>query len=209
VLAYLIALAGFAPLQEGALSFNYVAALLLLDTTVVIGLIFWLLARHGERPWAVFIGDVRIGREAALGLLLTPPIFAAAVITLGLLRQFTPWLHDVAENPLEELIRSGRHAFLFAIVATIGGGLREEIQRAFIVHRFRQHLGGAWIGLVLYSVVFGLGHRLQGWDAVLTTALLGLSWGAIYIARHSIVASVVSHSGFNATQIAQYVLLGR
>jgi len=208
-LTYVIAMTGLAPVQDGRLSFGYVTALLLLDAIVVIGLIVWLLVRRGEPPREVFVGSRPIGREALLGMPLTLMVFLLVVLLLSLLRRFAPWLHDVAENPLEQLISSGRQAALFTVVATIGGGLREEIQRAFILHRFEQHLGGAGVGLVLYSVVFGLGHRLQGWDAVITTAFLGLCWGAFYLQRRSIVAAVVSHSGFNAAQIFQYVMLGR
>lgn len=208
-LTYLIAVAGLAPIQDGRLSFGYVTALLLLDAIVIIGLIFWLLIRRGEHPREVFVGPRPIGREALLGVPLTLMVFSLVVILLGLLRRFAPWLHDVAQNPLEQLLSSGRQAALFAVVATIGGGLREEIQRAFILHRFEQHLGGAGVGLVLYSVVFGLGHRVQGWDAVITTTFLGLCWGTLYLLRRSIVAAVISHSGFNAAQIFQYVMLGR
>ena len=110
------------------------------------------------------------------------------------------------ENPLQDLIQTPTQALILAIVATIGGGLREEIQRAFILHRFEQHLGGAHVGLILYSVVFGIGHSLQGWDAVLTTAMLGAFWGYVYIARRSIVAPVVSHSGFNAAEIFVFLV---
>ena len=208
-LTYLIAMAVLAPIQDGQLSFGYVTALLLLDATVMIGLIFWLLARRGEHPRAVFLGSRPIGREALLGLPLTLIVFSLVVIVLSLLRRFAPWLHDVSENPLEHLISSRGQAAIFAVVATIGGGLREEVQRAFILHRFQQYLGGAGVGLVLYSIVFGIGHKLQGWDAVITTAFLGLCWGVLYLLRRSIVASVVSHSGFNAAQIVQFVMLGR
>ena len=62
------------------------------------------------------------------------------------------------------------------------------------------------VGLVLYSLVFGLGHSLQGWDAVLTTMLLGMFWGYVYLTRRSIVAPVVSHSGFNGAEILVYLL---
>jgi membrane protease YdiL (CAAX protease family) len=120
---------------------------------------------------------------------------------LSAARLLFPSLHNVKENPLQDLIQSPAQAFVLAIVATISGGLREEIQRAFILHRFEQYLGGAHVGLILYSLVFGLGHSLQGWDAVLATTILGVFWGWTYISRRSIVAPVVSHSGFNAAEI--------
>jgi membrane protease YdiL (CAAX protease family) len=39
------------------------------------------------------------------------------------------------------------------------------------------------------------------------TALLGLTWGVIYLRRRSIVAPVVSHAGYNALQIVQVLTL--
>ena len=205
-LAYMFALAGFTPLVGGRLSFAYIATLLLVDATLLIALIFWLLRRRGERPRDVFLGARRVGHEIKLGVCLTAAVFALAVVVLSAARMFFPSLHNVKENPLQDLIQTPAQALILAIVATISGGLREEIQRAFIVHRFEQYLGGAHVGLILYSLVFGLGHSLQGWDAVLTTALLGAFWGWIYIARRSIVAPVVSHSGFNAAEIFVFLV---
>jgi membrane protease YdiL (CAAX protease family) len=200
-LAGMFALAGFTPLVGGRLSFGYITTLLLFDATLLIALIFWLLRRRGESPRDVFLGPRPIGHEIRIGVGLTAAVFALAVVVLSAARVFFPSLHNVKENPLQDLIQTPAQALMLAIVATISGGLREEIQRAFILHRFEQYLGGAHIGLILYSLVFGLGHSLQGWDAVLTTAMLGAFWGWIYISRRSIVAPVVSHSGFNAAEI--------
>ena len=200
-LAYMFALAGFSPLAGERLSFGYITTLLLLDATILIALILWLLRRQGENPREVFLGVRPIGHEIKLGIPMTAIVFALAVVVLSAARFIFPALHNVQENPLQHLIQTPAQAAILAIVATIGGGLREEIQRAFILHRFEQHLGGAYLGLFLYSVVFGLGHSLQGWDAVLTTAMLGAFWGYVYITRRSIAAPVVSHSGFNAAEI--------
>ena len=57
-----------------------------------------------------------------------------------------------------------------------------------MLHRFEQHLGGARLGLVLYSLVFGAGHVIQGWDVAIVTALLGLAWGIVFLWRRSVVA---------------------
>ena len=208
-LASMFALAGFTPLVEGRLSFGYITTLLLLDATVLIALIFWLLRRRGERPRDVFLGARPVSQEIRLGAGLTAVVFALAVVVLSAARIFFPSLHNVKENPLQDLIQTPAQALILAIVATISGGLREEIQRAFIIHRFEQHLGGAHVGLILYSVVFGLGHSLQGWDAVLTTAMLGAFWGWIYITRRSIIAPIVSHSGFNAAEIVVFLVARR
>lgn len=205
-LAYMFALAGFTPLVAGRLSFGYITTLLLVDATILIALIVWLLRRNGESPYAVFTGGRPLVPEIYLGIPMTAAVFMLAVVVLSTARLVLPSLHNVDENPLQDLIRTPAQALILAVVATIGGGLREEIQRAFILHRFEQYLGGAHLGLVLYSIVFGLGHSLQGWDAVLTTAMLGAFWGYVYIRRRSIIAPAVSHSGFNAAEIFVFLM---
>ena len=192
----MFALAGFYAARGGRLSFAYITSLLLLDATLLIALIFWLLRRRGERPRDVFLGSA--ARSAPKSSSASGSRPSSSRWPSSCCRQrgiFFPSLHNVKENPLQDLIQTPAQAFILAIVATISGGLREEIQRAFIIHRFEQYLGGAHVGLILYSVVFGLGHSLQGWDAVLTTAMLGAFWGWIYITRRSIIAPVVSHTG--------------
>jgi membrane protease YdiL (CAAX protease family) len=208
-ITYLIALAGFSPLDGGHLSFGYVTTLLMLDAIMMIGMIFWFLHRHGERARDVFLGPRPTRHEVWLGIPMTAVVFMLALLVLSTTQRILPSLHNVPENPLQQLIATRSQAFVFAIVATIAGGLREEIQRAFIIHRFAQHLGGEKVGLILYSVIFGLGHSLQGWDAVVTTTILGLFWGYVYVSRRSIVAPVVSHSGFNAAEIFQYFMLAK
>jgi membrane protease YdiL (CAAX protease family) len=208
-LTFLIAKLGFSPYEGGRLSFGYITTMLLLDAALMIGLIFWFVHGHGERARDVFLGPRPILQEVWLGIPMIGVVFMLAMVVLSTAQRILPSLHNVPENPLQQLIATRNQALVFAVVATIAGGLREEIQRAFIIHRFEQHLGGEKVGWILYSVVFGLGHSLQGWDAVVTTTCLGLFWGYVYISRRSIVASVVSHSGFNSAEIFQYFMLAR
>jgi membrane protease YdiL (CAAX protease family) len=79
--------------------------------------------------------------------------------------------------------------------------VREELQRGFILHRFEQRLGGAYVGLAVFTIAFGLGHVSQGWDAAIAVGILGAIWGLIYIRRRSVVAPMVSHAGFDASQV--------
>jgi membrane protease YdiL (CAAX protease family) len=46
-------------------------------------------------------------------------------------------------------------------------------------------------------------------DAVIATALLGAFWGVVYLRRRSVVAPMVSHSGFDLLQVLQFVATGR
>jgi membrane protease YdiL (CAAX protease family) len=83
------------------------------------------------------------------------------------------------------------------------------VQRAFLLRRFERWLGGARVGIVVTSVVFGAGHFIQGADAAVATGLLGAFWGVVYLRRRSIGATVVSHAGFNLVQILQYLVIAR
>jgi membrane protease YdiL (CAAX protease family) len=49
---------------------------------------------------------------------------------------------------------------------------------------------------------------IQGYDVGVITTLMGLAWGMVYLRRRSIVAASVSHAGFNAAQILQFLLVG-
>jgi membrane protease YdiL (CAAX protease family) len=146
--------------------------------------------------------------EGLVGLIHIPLVFLLALTVMLGVRLLLPSLQDVERNPFETLVSSPAQAWIFILVAVVGGGLREEIQRAFILHRFRQHLGGPALGLILFSVVFGLGHSLQGTDVAVTTAALGLFWGVIYLRRRSVVAPIVSHSGFNSAEIFRFAVFG-
>ncbi|MEX2273644.1 MAG: type II CAAX endopeptidase family protein [Vicinamibacterales bacterium] len=195
-------LAGMRPDDgAGGLSLPFFGTLALADSVLLVGLIFLFLLARGESPRALLIGSRPPVQEAALGALLVPAVFIFVAIIVGGLRFIAPWLQTVPQNPLGALLDTPLEAVMFGFVVVVAGGLREEVQRAFILHRFEQSLGGAWIGLVLFSLFFGLGHIEQGVDVAIATAALGLFWGVLYLARRSIVAPAVSHAGFNLAQV--------
>jgi membrane protease YdiL (CAAX protease family) len=86
--------------------------------------------------------------------------------------------------------------------------VREELQRVFLLQRFEYHLGGAGVGVVVLSTAFGLGHAVQGWDAVIGTGVLGVVWSLLYLRRRSVLAPMVSHSGFNALEVLRVAIMG-
>jgi membrane protease YdiL (CAAX protease family) len=199
-LILLLTVGGNVP-PDGALSLSYVVRLSLLDAALVLGLIWVFLRLRGEDPIAIFVGRRPLGREANLGLLLVPAALVLVAATSAIVLKLAPWLHNVAQNPLEAMINSPAAAATFALVAVVAGGIREEVQRAFVLRRFETHLGGPVLGLVVFSIAFGLGHLVQGRDAALITGLLGAFWGVIYLKRRSIVAPVICHSGFNLVEV--------
>ena len=204
------AVLGFGPYTaQGQLRLGYVVGLSLADAAALIGLILLFLYAHGERPRNVLLGRRPFSLEAAAGLPLILVAFGIGIAVLAPIQRFAPWLHTVEHNPLQALLRSPRDAWLFALVVVVAGGVREEIQRAFLLHRFERWLGGGVTGVIVTSAAFGAGHLLQGADAAIATGLLGAFWGATYLRRRSAVASMVSHSGFDLLQILQFIVVGR
>ena len=200
---------GVAPFGAGGrLSMTYVTALLTADTAALVALIVWRLRAGGERARTLMLGTARWTREAALGVALTPVLFGGVAALIAALRWAWPGLHNVEANPFETLAHSPMNAAVLMVLVVVSGGLKEEFQRAFVLHRFEQSLGGARVGLVLYSAVFGAGHMIQGYDVGITTMLMGAAWGVVFLWRRSIVAPAVCHAGFNAAQIVQFVVSG-
>ena len=202
VLSALLAAAGLTALAPtGEPAFGFIVTLTLLDVVVVLGLVTAFLRARRESLGALVLGARPPGREAALGVLLVPPILVGAVGAVLLIGWAAPALRNVPDNPFLAMLSTPGRALLFTLVVVLAGGLREELQRAFILRRFDQHLGGGWLGLAVFSVAFGLGHAVQGWDTVIVTGALGAVWGTLYLTRGSAVAAMVSHAGFNVTQI--------
>jgi membrane protease YdiL (CAAX protease family) len=202
LLALMFQAAGWAPLDaRGGLSLRYVVGISLIDSVVVVSLAVVFLASRGERWQDVFLGTRSRWREMALGIGAAPAILLmVAAVGLGL-RAIFPWLHNVPDNPFAALMKTTEGLVVFAFVAVVAGGVREEVQRAFVLHRFRQHLGGATLGLWLFSLAFGLGHLVQGYDAAILTGMLGFIWGLLYLRRGSLLAPMVSHAIFNLLEV--------
>jgi len=202
--------AGWNPLTAtGAFSLPFIVTMSMADTVLLIVLMVLLTRAHGESVSGLWLGRRPVVREVLLGLAAVPVVFVLVVVLLNALRLAAPWLHNVPTNPLEDLARGGPlNAAAFGVVAIFAGGVREELQRAFLLRRFEKHLGGATVGVVVLSLLFGLGHLLQGWDAAITTGALGAFWAVMYLRRRSSVAPLVSHAGFNSLEVFRVAMGG-
>jgi membrane protease YdiL (CAAX protease family) len=210
LLQMLLVQAGWDPTTEsGGFSLPFVLAMSLADAALLIVLMVVLTRAHGESVSGLWLGERPVVRETLLGIALVPVVFLVVVVLLNLTRVLAPSLHNVQLNPLEDLARGGpANAAAFGVVAIVAGGVREELQRAFLLRRFEQHLGGTAVGVMVLSVAFGLGHAVQGWDEAVTTGSLGALWAIVYLRRRSSIAPVVSHAGFNSLEVLRVALGG-
>jgi membrane protease YdiL (CAAX protease family) len=208
VIAAVLALAAGMPLIDsgGQLSFEFFAILSFTDTAAIALLILLFLSLSGETSRAVFLGVRPIWGEVLRGLALLPIVFiAVSGIVLGI-RAVAPWMHTVTTSPLEAFMRTPLETAIFTVVVVLAGGVREELQRAFILHRFEQGLGGVRLGLVIFSLTFGALHVDQGVDVAVAIGALGFLWGVLYIRRRSALTAMVNHASFNAAQVLQAVI---
>lgn len=201
-----ILIVGMPPTRGENLSLEFIATVSFLDTALVAILIrvFLMFSRENSRD--VFIGRRPPLGEIGRGLALVPITFLLVVGLVTAVRAIAPWLHNVKVSPLEAFMRNPLDAAIFLVVVVLAGGVREELQRGFILHRFGQRLGGMWVGNLTFGLAFGIMHFDQGWDVALVIGLLGLAWGAFFIYRGSVLVSVANHAGFNAAQVLQQLL---
>jgi len=209
IITTVLATFGMQPFHEdGRFNAPFIFALTLLDTALLVGLVCFFFRAHRESFREQLFGGRRLGREMLFGLMLVPASFGVVVLVLLIVQLAAPSLRNVPLNPLAELARTRFDALLFAFVVMIAGGVREEIQRGFILRRFEQFLGGGMSGLVIFSCLFGLGHLDQGRDVAIATAVLGAFWGLIFLRRRSIAGPMVGHAGFNLLQVVKFLVMG-
>ena len=211
-------LLGTWPLDGGQISLEFFAIVGLLDTACIALLIRLFLTLSGETSRDVFLGRRPAWGEIWRGLALVPVAYIGVAAVVLTLRWIAPWLQTVEQNPLEHYMRSPLEAGIFLVVVMLAGGIREELQRAFILHRFesihftlplfgfRLRLGGVRFGLVVFTLIFGLLHIYEGVDAAVAIGLLGLFWGVLYIRRRSVVMPMVNHACFNGLQVVQVMI---
>ena len=191
--------AGGFPLDNVYLLCSYV----LLEAAITLGLLFLVLRAHGER-----IADLGFRTQAwkldvLLGLALVPVLFLINGVITAFFQAYLP-KHFSSHNPLLEIIHTRREMCLFVFSALVAGGIKEELQRAFILTRFREHLGKAWLGLLLWSIAFGGAHYVQGWQGMAAAGLFGFIFGAVYLARGSLLAPMVAHGLYDSLVLLGY-----
>lgn len=204
VAAVVLALGARIPLADAnGISFQFIAMVSLIDTAFVCLLIRVFLTLSGEDSTTVFVGRRPVSGEVLRGLASLPIVFLAVTGVVFALREIAPWTHNVKVSPFDAYLRSPLEAGIFLVVVVLAGGVREELQRGFILHRFEQRLGGIRLGLALFSVLFGLLHLDQGFDVATAVFLLGLFWGVLYVRRRSVVWAMTNHASFDAAQVLQ------
>ncbi len=195
----------FAPMLVGsfgvslheALGDSRVLGLLLFaDATCTIAFLWGMQRFRGRKlrslGWSRWgrVREFRLGLQVFLGLFLL--MFLLSVLIQAVL---PGWVTE--ENLVLALLQTPVDLAIFLAASLYAGGIKEELQRAFILTRFEDHLGGALPGLVLWSAVFGALHYTQGADNAVKAGCLGLVLGLLYWKRQRLEAPMVAHTLFD------------
>lgn len=180
-----------------------VSLYLLLEAGITFVLMLLVMKAHGEKIRGLGLGGSHWRADVLLGLSIIPLLFALNIVVSVIFQTFFPKFF-LERNPLTDLIHGPGDLGLFICAALIAGGIKEEVQRAFIVRRFQAYLGGANLGLVLWSIAFGIGHYVQGVQGMITAGIFGLIFGIAYLARSSLIAPMVAHGAYDALALLGY-----
>ncbi|MEE8348207.1 MAG: CPBP family glutamic-type intramembrane protease [Acidobacteriota bacterium] len=195
------------------------------EATLALILIVFLLHRRCESLSQLGWAWENIGQEVGWGFACVPVLFFSTIVVNIFFQAFLPQ-YITADNPLLDLIQDPGDLALFLFSSLYVGGIKEEIQRAFVLDRFERYLGaillwpflpfmswsnscservarrlGVVVGLILWSIFFAAGHAVQGVDKAAGAGVLGLLFGLLYLWRRNLIAPMVAHTLFDVTAL--------
>ncbi|MEJ2076973.1 MAG: type II CAAX endopeptidase family protein [Acidobacteriota bacterium] len=184
-------------------SVHFVVSLMLTEASITLPIIYILVRLRGQKLRSIGWWRGSFGREAAIGLAFLPILFASTILISQFFQHVFPQ-YATLKNPLLDLVQSPGQLLLMILSSLYVGGLKEETQRAFVLTRFDENLGGAVAGLVLWSLFFGYGHLIQGFDNAIAAGALGLIFGLLFIWRRSITGPMIAHAAYDVVTLIVY-----
>ncbi len=179
------------------------SAFLLLEAGITFLLLTIVLKAHGETFVSLGLQWDRWKPNLLIGLALVPLLFLINTIVVFVFHVYLPKYY-LEQNPLTGIIHTPQQLALFIFSALVAGGIKEEFQRAFILCRFGRYLGGAGLGLVLWSIAFGAGHYVQGMQGIAIATIYGLVFGITYLVSRSLIAPIVAHGAYDTIALLAY-----
>lgn len=156
----------------------------------------------GLQPWKAFGASPGLVFVAVAG---TVPLLAALAVSA---RVGAAWFEDVEAlvRPLIESVFRGRGVAGVVIVSALAG-VGEELLFRGVIQTGMAASFGAWAGLVVASVLFGMMHALSRAYFVLATAM-GLYLGVLYQATDNLLLPAIVHGLYDAIAIGYLLLAG-
>jgi membrane protease YdiL (CAAX protease family) len=170
---------------------RYLSLAIVAETTI-----FWLLLRGaGER-----FADLGLSVAALRDALRTRQVYLAVVLLLvlqPLVAALYWWLSgtEPGPNPLASSMTS-ENLPSWVFLSIVGGGFREELERAFCITRFERGFGtvGLVAAIVVDAVLFGRGHWNQGSIGMLGAGIMGFAFSLVFLRRRRVADAMVAHA---------------
>jgi len=180
-----------------------IAIFLLVESAITFLILLMITRAHREAFRNLGLRMIRWKSDFLIGIGLA---ILLLVINFGVAFIFQHYLpkYSLEKNPLTAIIHTPQQLALFIFAALIAGGIKEELQRAFILNRFGRYLGGTSLGLILWSLAFGAGHYVQGVQGITIATIYGFLFGVIYLLRGSLIAPIVAHSAYDTLALLAY-----
>jgi len=163
---------------------------------IVLTVLFLLLRLEGEGFKALGLSARDWPKHLGVGLLFGLVMFVALNVALGsVMNSLLPRTATSGPSILT-FFKEPRNLLAWLPIGIFGGGVVEELQRIFIFTRFEKWLGrpGLVLGIVLSSVMFGLGHLYQGLGIAISTAVSGVLLALVYLRRRSALEAITAHA---------------
>jgi membrane protease YdiL (CAAX protease family) len=166
--------------------------------TAVTLVVIWLLLKHdGQKLSDLGLRKPQLKKSFVPGILFG---FAIFVISNVLLPQFSRhWFPASEPVQTHKWFQTWSAIPGWILLGWFGGGLTEEISRAFVLTRFERTFARAGLitALVLSSVVFGIGHLYQGQRAAFDLGITGALYALVYLRRRSCWEAAIAHATFD------------
>ena len=172
--------------------------------TAIAWVFIWLLLKHdGQKVSDLGLRKQQLKKSFIPGILFGLGIFAISNI---LLPQFTRhWFpaSDADEVQTNKWFQTPAAIPAWILLGWIGGGLTEEVSRAFVLTRFERTFGQAGLiaALIVSSIIFGIGHLYQGQRAAFDLGVTGVLYALVYLRRRSCWEAAVAHAIFDTIGI--------
>lgn len=154
--------------------------------------------------------SIGLKRPKNLALLIIVTVFLGVFIELTMEILANPIIEKLTNSKIDlsevEMASIGDYLTWIVIGFVLGGLLEEILFRGFLITRISKFINknktNDILALIITSILFGLCHLYQGWSGVISTGIIGLIFGIIFLAfNKNLWYSILTHGFVNATAL--------
>jgi membrane protease YdiL (CAAX protease family) len=122
------------------------------------------------------------------------------ILVLPLIKQLRQKVAESYDDKLYPVTK--KQQIMFVLVSITVGICEEIIFRGFLYNYLQDFFFlSASVSLIVVSVVFGLGHFMQGISGVISSTIFGLIMGYLYFVTGSLLVPIIVHILYDAKAI--------